>query len=317
MPTEASNENNKLFQNHLPPEVPINEFRDIGTIENVATETRVRLFKHYSKPQTYTFYTLSLVWILYWCFVLFQKLQTNTNSDDLRGYFFLISVPFLIFAVIYANFQNKILKLFMQQFAKEANLTYLYPSAKITDENGALFNLGHSKTLRHVLGGKLLNHEVQLFYYQYTVGQGKSARTFNTTVLRIKNDHVVPPILLMVDKQYFGSINPNFSDSVKIKPETDFDAQFDLYAKQKYEIEALQVFKPEFMDIMLKRWKVFNIDFSGSDIYIFTNSQIQIRVVLQNMFALGKYLLENIDPQLSKMQGSVNSLNELNPKNKY
>ena len=280
---------NKIFMDTEQPAVPINEFKDIGIIENVDTTTRTKLFAHYSKFQIYSFCTISGIWIIFWAYKLVQKLQSpGANSEDLKGYFFVLLIPFIIFSILYANFQNKILKLFMQQFAKETGLTYLSSSKSVTEEKGSLFSIGHSKNITHLIGGKHKDHDVQMFYYKYTVGQGKHSHTYFSTVLRITHDHIVPPILLMVDRQNFGGISPSFEDSVKIKPELNFDSKFDLFAKQKYEIEALQIFKPEFLEVMLNRWDMFNIEFNENDIYIFTNSQIKTRSILQNMFAIGK-----------------------------
>lgn len=299
------------------PEIPTPDpLRNIGQIENVETEARIRFFKQFSKIQIYGFSGISLAWIIFWANTMVQKLLHDSANKDLRGYFFVLIIPFILFFIVYANFKSKILKIFIEQFAKENGFIYLAAKKNITDEKGALFNLGHGQILTHVIGGKLNNHDVKIFYYNYTIGHGKQARTYFSTVLRITNNHIVPPILLVVDKQYFGGISPNFTDSVKIKPEMNFDAQFDLYTKKKYEIEALQVFKPEFMEIMLKRWQIFNIDFTGNEIYIFTNKHVQVRLTLQNMFALGKYILEKIDPQLERMQGSILNLHELNPNNK-
>jgi hypothetical protein len=213
-------------------------------------------------------------------------------------------VPIVVVAVSYAMFRNKVLREFMQQFAMANSFTY----AKYGDANqlqGALFNLGHGHKMENVVSGSFDGNTLNLFDYNYTIGSGKNSHTYSCTAAQIDYPSILAPILLVVDSQSFGGIVPFFSGWEKVKPEGNFDKTFDLYTKKEMEIEALQIFSPDFMLKMLQDWPEFNLEFNGSKITVFYNRTITKKAELQKMFDLIKYLIVRIEPQAQRMAGSV------------
>lgn len=277
-----------------------------------------RLFwSKYSRNTKIAYLAISLAWaglFLYWFFT--SPALHNPKDDSEQIYIFLALVPAFLVAGLYASFYAKIEKLFMQQFAATHGLTYVGKGLADTF-TGGLFSVGHSHAVDYLITGNFENHPISLFFYQYTVGSGKSAKTYHTTVLNIAHEHPLPPILLLVDNQYFGGFDPklSFSQPVKLKPELELDSQFDLYCKEQYEIETLQIFNPDFIGKMMSNWKNFNLDFSGNNLVVFKSGKILNVEELENFFSLAKYMMTGMETVLKNISGSVKALNELDPNN--
>lgn len=274
-------------------------------IEDVSAEANRLFLNHYGKSK-YWFFG---VWIFLIILSLFyiQTLQ--------RGVLLVIITPMLIIGIEYGRYYNRIEEIFMQQFAAANGFSY----SKWGDYNtlfGALFNIGHSKKMYNLVTGAFLNHPLTYFNYNFTIGSGKSSHLYSYSVFQITHDHILPSILLTVDTQSFGGLKPTFPNPNKIKPELNFDNNFDLYVENKFEIEALQIFDPSFLSLMLEKWKDFGIEFNGNKITIFTGRKITNKTNLYNMFELAKYTVKSLDPILNRLQGSVMALKELNPNNK-
>lgn len=57
----------------------------------------------------------------------------------------------------------------------------------------ALFSRGHAKTFRNIMTGSAAGRRAYLFDYKYTVGHGRSARTYNQTVAAYCKDGLQLP----------------------------------------------------------------------------------------------------------------------------
>lgn len=287
-------------------------------VSDVGRDTNRLFWSKYNQNAKIAFFGISLLWAGLFLYLFFTSSALNNPKDDSEQiYIFIALLPAFIAGGLYAAFYARVEKLFMQQFAASKGLTYV---GKGTVENltGGLFKMGHSHVTSHLIRGSFQDHQLSLFFYQYTIGSGKSAQRYQTTVLNIFHTHPLPPILLMVDTQHFGGLNPNlsFEKPVKLKPEMDLDKQFDLYCREKFEIEALQIFNPEFISKMLADWKNYNLEFSGNNLVVFKSGKILNASELNNFFSLAQFLMTNMEKTLEGVAGSVKALNELNPNNK-
>lgn len=286
-------------------------------VNDVSRDTNRLFWSKYNKNAKIAFFGISLLWAGFFLYLFFTSPALNNPKDDTEQiYIFLALLPVFLVGGLYAAFYGKVEKLFMQQFAAAHGLTYVGKGSD-ADFTGGLFAIGHGHIVSHLMTGTFQNHPVSLFFFQHTVGSGKSARTYHTTVLNIAHEHPLPPILLLVDNQYFGGFDPklSFNRPIKLKPELDLDAQFDLYCQEKYEIETLQIFTPAFIAKMLGTWKNFNLEFSGSNLLVFKSGKILKADELNNFFSLATYLMTGMESVLTGISGSVKALNELNPNN--
>ena len=288
------------------------------TVNDVGQDTNRLFWSKYDQKTKTLFFGASLLWAGFFLYLFFTSPALNNSKDDSEQiYIFLALLPAFLVGGLYASFYGKIEKLFMQQFAAFHGLIYT-GKGPVDNLNGGLFSIGHGHVFNHTISGVFQNHQINLFFYQYTIGSGKQARTYQTTVLNIAYSHVLPPTLLMVDNQYFGGFDPklSFDKPVKLKPEMDLDKQFDLYCQEKYEIETLQIFSPDFISKMMNDWKNYNLEFSGNSLTVFKSGKILNAAELNNFFNLAKHIMTGLENTLSSIAGSVKALNELNPNNK-
>lgn len=292
-----------------------NDMQKNLVVNDVGRDTNRLFWSNYNKNAKIAFFVISLMWVGFFLYLFFTSPALNNSKDDTEQIYILIALlPAFLVGGLYAAFYNKVEKLFMQQFAAAHGLTYVGKGSD-TDFTGGLFAIGHGHIISHLMTGSFQNHPVSLFFYQYTVGSGKSARTYHTTVLNTVHEHPLPPVLLLVDNQYFGGFDPklSFNRPVKLKPELNLDAQFDLYCQEKYEIETLQIFTPAFIAKMLANWKNFNLEFSGNNLFVFKSGKILNTDELNNFFGLATYTVTAMEALLTSISGSVKALNELNP----
>ncbi|THG32347.1 hypothetical protein [Naasia lichenicola] len=127
-------------------------------------------------------------------------------------------------------------------------------------EPGMVFNQGSSRTNLDLfeLGDGWLSSAVRIGNYRYTTGSGDDARTWNWGCLSIQLDRPLPHMLLDAtgnDSSFFGRRVSNLPSSVspdqRLSLEGDFDRYFTLYAPRQYERDALYVFTPDLMALLV------------------------------------------------------------------
>ncbi|MDR3502487.1 MAG: hypothetical protein P4L79_07875 [Legionella sp.] len=271
------------------------------TITDVGSSTAKYVLKTHLNT-TLIILMFMVVWILAGIY-----LSISVSSPDVLVWTFIIAAIGLL--IYWSAIHNRIAHEFYQQFAQANN--FQYQKNGNLELSGALFSLGHNRATEDIISGTYDGNPLCLFNYTYVIGGGKNQQTYHDTVFQIEYPSVLAPILLVVDSQYFGGITGLFSGWEKIKPEGDFDKNFDLYTKKEFEIEALQVFAPDFMQKMLAEWPEFNLEFNGNKLIIFHNHKITTKAELQKMYALTQFLITKIEPQAKGMEGSVKALEAL------
>lgn len=107
------------------------------------------------------------------------------------SYFF----PFVVPLVVYVGIRTKIQHEFMQQFAAANGFQYAR-KGNMDSLDGALFKIGHSRSVSDVMTGTESGRPLSIFTYKYTVGSGKSSQTYTNTVFETQFDVAMPDILL-------------------------------------------------------------------------------------------------------------------------
>jgi hypothetical protein len=267
------------------------------TINDVTTSALHAFFGRYKKT---TLWLLcgSAVWVI---------LLTLAGGNQHGFLSFLRLLPIAVVFGFGFWVYNKTRHEFYRQFAAANNMSYLQSGA-VSGLAGALFNLGHGRTSEDIIGGSYDGNNFTMFTYRYTIGSGKSQQTYNCTVAQIDYPSILPPILLVVDNQYFGGIVPLFSGWQKIKPEGNFDKTFDLYSKKEFEIEALQIFTPDVMQNLLTDFRQFNLEFNDNILYVFCAHTITTKVELQKMYEFMRYLITKIEPVAIRMKSSLQAM---------
>jgi len=100
------------------------------------------------------------------------------------GFFLVPTAAIAILALYIGGLYMLAGRLFMQEFARNNGLTYM-PSADVSSVSGRLFREGNSRSLWNVLSGSFGSQPMRLFNFTYSVGSGKSRRTYRFTVCEI------------------------------------------------------------------------------------------------------------------------------------
>jgi hypothetical protein len=151
-----------------------------------------------------------------------------------------------------------------KEFAKHfaAVMGYAFSdSAPFSTVSGDIFKLGWGGEIYDVVSGVYRGHPVRIFEYQFTVGGGKSSRTFYYTVLEIRFAHSLPEMhvvetAISAEDMLTMShvIDAHFSSPVKISLEGDFNKYYSVYVPPNTQIEDLEVMTPDFMESLIDRY---------------------------------------------------------------
>lgn len=248
--------------------------------------------------------------IIFDALLLYALIATGELARDGRALMLLL-IPFGLYAAAWAKIKQDLLHQFYRQFAQKNGFSY-QQKGWIEGQNGAAFLVGHGKIMEDILQGEIAGLPLALFNYRYTVGSGKNSRTYNFTVLDLDLKTPVPPMLLLVDRQYFGDdlADNNLNYPSKIELPQNQENIFNLYCEKEYEIEALQIFTPEFLNRIAEKYRRFSLDFVGTKIYIYSSNVITDKAGLMLLKEFAGMLAQKLSSQLPAMKGSITALAE-------
>jgi hypothetical protein len=276
------------------------------TILDVNQSAHQYMWTHYKK-QLQIGIGVGVVFDVVGAIFIFAMMQSGQLSDP-RVLFILI-LPFIVYGIFAGSITNKIRHQFYQQFALANGYAYEL-NGNVPNLNGALFNIGHNHSVLDTVSGQYQNRPLWLFDYSYVTGSGKSSQTHLATVFKIDFQKLLPPILLAGNAQYYGGLGPNFKNPEKLTLEGDYNKYFELYTEKEFEMEALQICTPDFMEKTKDQWHQFSIDCNNTSLYIYSAKWIETKVELQNMYSLAEYLITKLEPVLERMQSDLQAMEQ-------
>lgn len=305
--------------NNLPPKVPKPPFSKVVINEpilNVDASVSGYLKKNYRTEIIFSGIFIALWEIIIGFFASRSFVNGNLSEDEGKGIIFLMFMPIGIAFVILAKLKNRLLHVFYKQFAAANKFTY-QKKGWLENRQGAIFKVGHSANMSDIIQGQVAGLPLSLFNYGYTVGSGKNSQMYEKTILEIDLKILTPPILLLVDAHGFGD---NISDNTlsrvsKIDLGGDWEKHFNLYTETKFEVEALQIFTPEFLHLIYDKYKKFSLDFLGQNFYVYSNGVIANKADLDLMLEFARLVAEKIGNKLPAMQSSISAMKEVLNKN--
>lgn len=128
-----------------------------------------------------------------------------------------------------------------------------------------MFNNGHSKSITDKI---ILTNNLEISNYTYHVGSGKYERTYVISFAKARLPRAVPHL-------YLNGITNNFGATVseyevqELGLEGDFDRHFALYTPPGYHVDALQLFTPDTMAVLIELGKDYDYEFINNEMYIY------------------------------------------------
>lgn len=200
---------------------------------------------------------------------------------------------------------------FMREYASSHNLQYV----GTLDEkslSGRLFKRTRTE-IEHVMVGEYQNFPIRMFYYSYSIQEGKHTKVFPFTVSEITIGETRFPHLLLLNKKtdkhqsadYFGD-----DKDVQVGLGKD-DPHYTLYTTNNYELEALQICTPEFVDLFRNDQVRQSVECAENKLYIYTDSRLTKKDTLDILYTTTKNVIEKSGPFLLRLKDDYESLHEV------
>ena len=154
---------------------------------------------------------------------------------------------------------------------------------------GEIFHIGRDqKVLEHLTtGGRFLD----IGNFSYITGSGKSQTTHHWGFLALYLDRAMPNIVLDAksNNSLFSSNLPVVLDKKQVLHlEGDFDQHFTLYCPGEYEQDALYIFTPDLMSLLIDEAAPFDVELIDQWMFVYSSRMFQLTdpAVLQRLFTI-------------------------------
>lgn len=149
---------------------------------------------------------------------------------------------------------------------------------------GAIFQIGRSRTaVDHFRSAS--DRFLDYGNYRYTTGSGKNQTTRTWGFMALQLDRALPNMVLdsHANNGIFGSNLPaTFSKNQVLGLEGDFDKYFTLYCPKEYERDALYVFTPDLMALLIdavssQAGSPFDVEIVDKWMFVYSSSAFDLR----------------------------------------
>jgi len=161
----------------------------------------------------------------------------------------------------------------MDGFARANGMTFS-PRDANPNYPGAIFRIGDTRqAVDHVRSttGRFFDFG----NFRYTTGSGKNRSTRTWGFLAFHLDRKLPNMVLdsKSNNGFFGTNLPaSFSKDQIMSLEGDFDRYFTLYAPTQYERDALYVFTPDLMGLLIDEAAPFDVEIIDDWMFVYSNT---------------------------------------------
>jgi hypothetical protein len=154
-----------------------------------------------------------------------------------------------------------------------ANQLQFSPADPSPNYPGAIFTAGHSAVaLNHLRS--TTDRFLDMGNYRYVTGSGKNASTHNWGFLAFNLDRRLPNMVLdsKANNGLFGGTNlpQTFNKDQVLHLEGDFDKFFTLYCPKEYETDALYIFTPDLMALLIDEAAPFDVEIIDDWMFVYS-----------------------------------------------
>jgi hypothetical protein len=160
----------------------------------------------------------------------------------------------------------------LTRFATANNLLYS-PDGTGRSYPGLLFSIGHGRTFTGILS-RTDAPGFDIGNYRYRTGSGKNQRTFVRGYVAMRLERKLPHMVLdaVGNNGLFGASNlPRaFGRDQVLSLEGDFDKYFTLYCPREYERDALYVFTPDLMALLIDNASTLDVEIVDDWMFVYS-----------------------------------------------
>lgn len=189
----------------------------------------------------------------------------------------------------------------LRSFAQANNLIFL-SACSPEPQPGMIFNEGHTRQIAAGFRAEGVGWS-EIANYYYITGSGKNAQTHDYGYVHIKLPRRLPHMVLDArQNNIFGKFTnlPDFySSKQKLSLEGDFDEHFTLYAPKEYEQDALYVFSPDIMQLLIDESSGYDVEVVDNDLYLYTTGTFKLDdpKTLERLFRLADKIYQELGEQ--------------------
>ena len=165
----------------------------------------------------------------------------------------------------------------LDRFARANGLSFS-PKDANPFYQGAIFQLGSARWVTEHLSAST-GHYLDFGTYQYTTGSGRSQSTHFWGFLALHLERRLPQMMLdsKANNSIFGSDLPvSFDKNQVLHLEGDFDRYFTLYCPREYETDALYVFTPDLMALLIDNAAPFDVEIVDDWMFVYSRSRLNV-----------------------------------------
>lgn len=189
-------------------------------------------------------------------------------------------------------------RLQLVRFAEENGLRYDEPDDDV-GYPGTAFHVGSSRS-RVASFRSVDGPTVEFGSYRWTVGSGKSRRTYSIGYAAMRLERPLPHIVLDArgNNGFFGTgiIPFAFDRDQVLSLEGDFDRYFTLYCPSRYERDALYVFTPDVMALLIDESSWLDVEIVDDWVFFYATRPFEFTdpVTWRRLFRLHGSLVEKL-----------------------
>jgi predicted secreted protein len=184
----------------------------------------------------------------------------------------MLLVAFFIYSAIFGLGGAWLKWMRLSQFGAANGLQYVSESDDL-DFAGCIFQVGYSKAAYDYFM-TTSGRSVDFGNYRYTTGSGKNRTTHSWGFLALQLDRRLPNMVLdsKSNNGLFGGTNlpQAFSRDQVLSLEGDFDKYFTLYCPREYEQDALYVFTPDLMALLIDDAAPFDVEIVDDWMFVYS-----------------------------------------------
>jgi hypothetical protein len=258
------------------------------------------IWKYIKQNKSREVFVLAPIIVLWEVLLIFISVR---YFHSISGFIYLMILPLILIYVWVYRLEKQFEEAFLREFATANNFSF-DKAGSVDETYGTIFRINGDQSVSDVVSGTYSNSSFKLFLYELTVGSGRDRKVYKDTVIELDLHGQLPNLLMINKRSHFNELNlaKSFGTQNKFSLEGDFNRFFTLYGQQNNQIEALEVFSPDTMELMEFESKHYNVEFAGNRIYIYVNGFIHDISTLNQVFTLAKKLTDKIAPLAGRLQ---------------
>lgn len=268
-------------------------------VKNINESTVAEIKKQFG----YWIYVVIGLALLFNAYVLYSAITSVANSPDPLGQIgsaiedsiFLLIGPWMALVILFGFYKLKVVEKFWREFASEKGFTY-EKTGNVELEKGLMFKQGDFRNITNVVRGTEGSVPITFFNYRFDIGHGKNRKIYEYVVFEFKTGGTFPNLVLNYTK---GRFTLSKGKPLKV---SGLENHYEIFVPEQYEIEALQIFTPDVLALLIDLELKADIELCDGEILVYTEGMVNSRAELDMRYARALAFASKLYPMLSQMR---------------